>query len=127
MTLILPRKVHFSVAGYRKRDCTRGEATYWEVLTSLRTYSQRLEGLEYRAVLNRKQIVEMNFGVDTPEPTWERSQSPLQRTESYKLTLEESTSKRPIESGKPHGIFKNDQTYEMTAEPLPDGDADKKG
>ena len=73
---------------------------------------------------------QIDFGVDTPEPgtesrTRERSQSPVQRMESYELAMEESTSKPPIEPGEPHGILKN-----VTAEPLPDGDAeatDKKG
>ena len=60
----------------------------------------------------------------------ERSQSPLQRAESYELALEGSTSKPPIEPGEPHGILKKSQTYEVTAESLPDGDSeatDKKG
>ena len=73
--------------------------------------------------------VEVNFSADTPEPrtelkTRERSQSPLQRAESYELALEGSTSKPPIEPGEPHGILKKSQTYEVTAEPLPDGDSE---
>ena len=61
---------------------------------------------------------------ETEPRTRERSQSPLQRTESYELALDGSTSKPPIEPSEPHGILKKSQMYEVTAEPLPDGDAE---
>ena len=65
-----------------------------------------------------------------PKTRGQRSQSPLQRAESYELALEGSTSKPPIEPGEPQGILKKSQTYEVTAEPLADGDTEasaKKG
>ena len=67
----------------------------------------------------------------------ERSQSPLQRAESYEMALDGSTSKPPIiiEPGEPRDVLRKSQPYttapnEVTAEPLPVGDTeamDKKG
>ena len=54
----------------------------------------------------------------------ERSQSPVQRTESHELAQDGSASKPPTEPGEPHGILKKGQAYEVTAESLTNGDTE---